>query len=122
MTHSEESWWVDHLNEIERLGIGTKQYADEHGLSVSQLYAWRQRLKRRARRQGSAFVAVSVSEHSPTRTSSDVAATTVEGPAGGGVCQVSLPSGISLWLSDTPDAQWLLELSAGLERQAGGRL
>lgn len=133
MTQSQETWWRGHLEQIEKLGVGTKQYADEHNLPVQQLYAWRQRFKLRAQRQAigqqapRSFLAVTVTDgqgglpieepqSSPVATSeARDSQTETHG------CQISLPSGLSLQMSDVPDVQWLLDLSSGLEQQAARR-
>lgn len=43
---SRKDFWIKHLEAIESEGIGTKSYADRHGLSVQELYGWRAKLKR----------------------------------------------------------------------------
>ncbi|NIV34830.1 MAG: hypothetical protein GWN58_36845 [Anaerolineae bacterium] len=71
--------WLDHIRAAERAGHPLKAYALEHGLSVSALYAWKAKLKRRGDLPGKTpgFTRVQVTP-----------------PASGAELRIRLPNGI----------------------------
>ena len=90
-------FWKGHVAAARLESIPASQYARNHGLSVSALYYWQQKLKSETdacwAEPASKFVALRVAE-----------------PAAGQRCLLALPFGLQLSMSLLPEPQWLAEL------------
>lgn len=106
-----QDYWETHLEAISREGIGAKAYAQREGLSVSNLYYWRRRLK--AQCHGPHQATQNPSTQSPGRLFIPVAMGTDPGVTGR--CLLTLRSGLRLELSCLPSPQWLAQVSQAFE-------
>ena len=96
--------WRAHVSAWERSGLGSRAYADAHGIGASTLLAWRRRLRTAA-----------ASAASPTPSKEVVARlvpVTVEAPA---FCELLLGNGRALRFPATLDPSRIAALAAALE-------
>jgi len=97
-----QRFWHQHLQQIHEQQVPLTEYALQHGLSASALYAAKGVLKRKGVLSDATVVATAI----------QFSAVRVIGTAAGG-CTVRLP-GLSVELSSLPSAQWLAALSHAL--------
>ena len=97
--------WHSHVAALTREAASVRTYATQHGLSVSALYYWRQKLQAAPAvagpHEGGKFIALRVDE--PV--------------TGSGFYTVSLGSGVRLEMPTLPPPEWL----AALARATGAR-
>ena len=112
-----QAWWESHLNAIASEGIDAKTYAQREGLTVSNLYYWRRRIKAQihgplqpALRSTAAQTAPPSRRFVPVTlgTNSDH---TIDRHV------LILGSGLRLELSSLPTPQWLAQVSQAMAAQ-----
>ncbi|WP_050978208.1 MULTISPECIES: IS66 family insertion sequence element accessory protein TnpA [Alcaligenaceae] len=98
-------FWSSHLSAIDAEGVTAKDYARQHGLSVSSLYYWRKQLKHAAGANGAA----GTSTFLPVQVAVD------RSPGSSASCTLVLAPGVRLELAQLPSAEWLAALGRALQ-------
>lgn len=94
--------WQGHVEALNREATSVQAYASRHGLSVSTLYYWRQKLK---------IAPEATRPHQAGR----FIALHVDGPAtNASVYTVSLASGVRLEMPTLPPPEWLAALACAI--------
>ena len=113
-----QAWWESHLNAIASEGIDAKTYARREGLSVSNLYYWRRRIKAQihgplqpAPRSTVAVTAPPSRRFVPVVTLGTNSDHTIDRHV------LILNSGLRLELSSLPNPQWLAQVSQAMALQ-----
>ena len=91
-------FWVAHVAAAKLESIPASQYARNHGLAVSALYYWQQKLK-------------SKTDALTTEPASKFVALRVAEPLAVQRCILALPSGLQLSMSSLPAPEWLAALA-----------
>ena len=93
-----QQYWLEHILACDNANLSSKDYAMANGLSVTALYSWRKKLRRKGMlkpREHTLFARASLT---PTT----------------GHCQISLPDGLVVSLDTHCDPLWAASLIKAL--------
>ena len=126
-----EKYWSEHLRVIDRTGSTTKAYAEQHGLSVKELYEWRRKLKARDQAQSELTPAVNglieesadksstskLTASKPSTTSNPFVPVQVRPSVAAAPTSCVVQCGaIRIELDTLPSVQWLASLNQAIGR------